>query len=88
MSHCFHCASLALHLITMGCFKSLFHTLVAGVGFLSDAYDLFVVNTVVVILAKVYPAEDVHGESAVATAAVLGSVFGQVWSSYTCARAC
>lgn len=59
------------------CFAQLFKVLVAGVGFLSDAYDLFVINTVLVVLKYVYP-QTLHGEATVATAAVAGSVIGQI----------
>ena len=32
------------------CCKGLFTTVLAGAGFMMDAYDLFVINTVVLIL--------------------------------------
>jgi PHS family inorganic phosphate transporter-like MFS transporter len=54
-----------------------FHVVVAGTGFLCDAYDLFVINIVLLILRKTEPS-DSHGEAAVASAAVAGAVLGQV----------
>ena len=54
-----------------GCCGSLFAIVLAGAGFMTDAYDLFVINTVVVIVNKLY-STSVHQESIVATAALLG----------------
>ncbi|RYG51053.1 MFS transporter, partial [archaeon] len=52
-------------------------TVVAGVGFLSDAYDLFVINMVTRVLAQVYP-QSPGAAAAISTAALCGSVAGQL----------
>jgi PHS family inorganic phosphate transporter-like MFS transporter len=57
-------------------FREAFHIIVAGTGFLCDAYDLFVINIVLLILRETE--KDVVGESAVASAAVAGAVLGQI----------
>eukprot|EP01132_Coremiostelium_polycephalum_P010755 gene10755-13163_t len=51
--------------------------LVAGTGFLCDAYDLFVINLVIVILKQLY-AQSSTSSSIVSTAALWGSVAGQL----------
>ena len=55
----------------------LYRLLITGVGFLSDAYDLFVINTVLAIMKHVYR-DDVSGESAIAVGALVGAIVGQV----------
>lgn len=57
--------------------------LLAGAGFLADAYDLFVINLVLRLLRDEYPSYAASGklrslEGAVASAALFGSIFGQV----------
>jgi hypothetical protein len=49
----------------------------ATVGFFSDAYDLFVVNIVLVILTKTYGFGDAE-KSVVSTAALVGAITGQL----------
>eukprot|EP01133_Synstelium_polycarpum_P007642 gene7642-8943_t len=51
--------------------------LVAGTGFLCDAYDLFVINLVLVILKTLYH-ESATSASIVSTAALWGAVVGQL----------
>ena len=62
-------------------------TVVSGVGFMSDAYDLFIINIVKSVLFKVYPlaasaADNKSAQTAVAaavtTAALVGAIFGQL----------
>eukprot|EP00048_Salpingoeca_helianthica_P015817 m.228761 g.228761 ORF g.228761 m.228761 type:complete len:482 (+) comp17589_c0_seq1:282-1727(+) len=50
---------------------------VAGVGFLADAYDLFVINIVLVVLADIDPQTD-EDKSMVASTALWGAVAGQL----------
>ncbi|KAN0029152.1 hypothetical protein ACTFIV_011027 [Dictyostelium citrinum] len=52
-------------------------TIVAGTGFLCDAYDLFVINLVLVILQKLYK-ESSGDSSMVSTGALWGAVGGQI----------
>ncbi|EGG21193.1 major facilitator superfamily protein [Cavenderia fasciculata] len=52
-------------------------TLVAGTGFLCDAYDLFVINLVIVILETLY-GDFKSSKSVVSTAALWGAVTGQL----------
>lgn len=52
-------------------------TVVAGVGFLSDAYDLFIIDVVKNVMAEIYP-QTVGDTSAVSTAALVGAVLGQI----------
>lgn len=57
--------------------------LLAGAGFLADAYDLFVINLVLRLLKDDYPEYALNGqrqflEGSVAAAALIGSVIGQV----------
>ncbi|EFA86109.1 major facilitator superfamily protein [Heterostelium album PN500] len=51
--------------------------LIAGTGFLCDAYDLFVINNVLVILKMLYQ-EEQNSAPVVATAALWGAVAGQL----------
>ena len=55
----------------------------AGAGFLADAYDLFVINLVLQLLKVEYPEFTASGEihalqGSVASAALVGSIFGQL----------
>lgn len=55
----------------------------AGAGFLADAYDLFVINLVLRLLREEYPhyidSGEIHAfEGSVASAALLGSIIGQL----------
>ena len=57
--------------------------LLAGAGFLADAYDLFVINLVLRLLREEYPhyidTGEIHAlEGSVASAALLGSIIGQL----------
>ena len=52
-------------------------TFLSGIGFLSDAYDLFVINLVKNILASIYP-QSTEDASGLSTAALVGAVFGQL----------
>ena len=61
--------------------------MVSGVGFMSDAYDLFVINLVKNVLFDVYPlaaskadnkAQQTALAAAVTTAALVGAIFGQL----------
>ncbi|KAF2076065.1 hypothetical protein CYY_002629 [Polysphondylium violaceum] len=53
------------------------NVLVAGTGFLCDAYDLFVINLVLVILSSLYK-ENSSSSSIVSTGALWGAVVGQL----------
>ena len=44
--------------------------LVISIGFMTDAYDLFVIGIVMVILREIY-GEDTHAESVLATAVLV-----------------
>ena len=55
----------------------------AGAGFLADAYDLFVINLVLRLLRDEYPSYGLSGrvhvlEGSVASAALFGSIIGQI----------
>lgn len=53
---------------------------IAGTGFLTDAYDLFVIDLVLAILHRLYPEEiGAVQKSAVAAATLVGAVFGQLF---------
>ncbi len=57
--------------------------LLAGAGFLADAYDLFVINLVLRLLRDEYPSYTAQGlaptlEGQVASAALVGSILGQL----------
>lgn len=57
--------------------------LLAGAGFLADAYDLFVINLVLQLLKAEYPEYTASGrihalQGSVASAALIGSIFGQL----------
>ena len=57
--------------------------LLAGAGFLADAYDLFVINLVLRLLREEYPDYSNSGmlhayEGSVASAALFGSILGQI----------
>jgi hypothetical protein len=57
--------------------------LLAGAGFLADAYDLFVINLVLRLLRDEYPEYSEGGrlhilEGSVASAALIGSILGQI----------
>jgi MFS family permease len=57
--------------------------LLAGAGFLADAYDLFVINLVLRLLRDEYPQYSQSGsahmlEGSVASAALMGSIIGQL----------
>lgn len=53
--------------------------MVTGVGFLSDAYDLFVINVVILIIGDIsdYPPVE-HYASGIATSVLVGAVLGQL----------
>lgn len=50
----------------------------ASVGFLADAYDLFVINIVTTILRSVYPGARAWSESLVKSAIMVGTIAGQL----------
>ena len=52
-------------------------TFVAGAGFMSDAYDLFVIDVVKNVMSELYP-QSVAEAAAVSTAALVGAVMGQL----------
>lgn len=52
--------------------------LAASVGFLADAYDLFVINIATTVLRSVYPAAPVWSESLVKSSILLGTIVGQI----------
>ena len=52
-------------------------TILSGVGFFADAFDLFVINIVKNILADLYPQSTAQA-SGLATAALVGAVIGQL----------
>jgi len=52
--------------------------LAASVGFLADAYDLFVINIVTTVLRSVYPAAAPWAESLVKSAILFGTIVGQL----------
>eukprot|EP00123_Amoebidium_parasiticum_P016714 comp23557_c0_seq1/m.39786 comp23557_c0_seq1/g.39786 ORF comp23557_c0_seq1/g.39786 comp23557_c0_seq1/m.39786 type:complete len:495 (-) comp23557_c0_seq1:405-1889(-) len=52
--------------------------IIIGTGFLADAYDLFVINNVLAIMAKIYP-QTTFDKSLVGSAAVWGAVIGQLF---------
>ena len=58
----------------------LFRVVLAGAGFLADAYDLFVVNLVLRLLADCYPERsgDKRNIALVGCAALVGAICGQV----------
>ena len=62
--------------------------LLAGAGFLADAYDLFVINLVLRLLRDEYPHYVSNGlapqlEGQVASAALVGSILGQIIAGST-----
>jgi len=52
-------------------------SVLAGVGMLADAYDLFVINIVLALMSTAYP-QSAGDKSAVASAALWGAVAGQL----------
>jgi PHS family inorganic phosphate transporter-like MFS transporter len=56
----------------------LFKILVAGAGFTADAYDLFIMNLVLVLLKYTYDNESDSDSSILADAVLAGSVIGQL----------
>jgi PHS family inorganic phosphate transporter-like MFS transporter len=52
--------------------------IVISVGFMTDAYDLFVIGIVMVILREIY-GEDTQAESILATAVLVGATLGQLF---------
>ncbi|GAB9473247.1 Inorganic phosphate transporter, partial [Globisporangium polare] len=58
--------------------------LVRGLGFFNDAYDLFVMNIVNVVLTEQYGKHvyTSHMKSAVSAAALIGAVVGQLLFGY------
>ena len=52
-------------------------TFVSGAGFMSDAYDLFVIDVVKNVMSQLYP-QSTGQASAVSTAALVGAVMGQL----------
>jgi len=52
-------------------------TFVSGAGFMSDAYDLFVIDVVKNVMSELYP-QTVAEAAAVSTAALVGAVLGQL----------
>lgn len=63
--------------------------LVAGAGFLADAYDLFVINLVLRLLRDEYPSYSAdpmlvqHYEGLVASASLFGSIVGQLVAGFS-----
>uniref|UniRef100_K3W5V5 Major facilitator superfamily (MFS) profile domain-containing protein n=1 Tax=Globisporangium ultimum (strain ATCC 200006 / CBS 805.95 / DAOM BR144) TaxID=431595 RepID=K3W5V5_GLOUD len=58
--------------------------LVRGLGFFNDAYDLFVMNVVNVVLTEQYGSHvyTSHMKSSVSAAALIGAIFGQLLFGY------
>jgi len=57
----------------------LYKIVVAGTGFMCDAYDLFVINLVIVILKTIHANEETTtAAGSISTAALWGAVAGQV----------
>ena len=52
-------------------------TFVAGAGFMSDAYDLFIIDVVKNVMSELYP-QSAAQTAAVSTAALVGAVLGQL----------
>jgi MFS transporter, PHS family, inorganic phosphate transporter len=57
--------------------KTLGACLMSGIGFLADAYDLFVINIVKIVLQEIYGQTD-NDASMVASTALWGAVAGQL----------
>jgi PHS family inorganic phosphate transporter-like MFS transporter len=54
---------------------------VSGVGFFSDAYDLFIINIVMLIMSKNYRITDAD-KAAISSAALVGAIIGQLTFGY------
>jgi PHS family inorganic phosphate transporter-like MFS transporter len=54
---------------------------VASIGFFTDAYDLFVINLVMVILTSLYSITDFQGAN-IATFALVGAIAGQLFFGF------
>lgn len=54
---------------------------VASIGFFSDAYDLFVINMVLIILQELYSTSDGH-KAIITTTALIGAITGQLAFGY------
>ena len=68
-------------IINMAENNNLLRKMLTGVGFMADAYDLFVINVVVHIMEDIYPASPTE-ETLVKLAALIGSVIGQIIFGY------
>lgn len=66
-----------LHTSIYNRLKQLKTIAVAGVGFFADAYDLFVINVVMIILGKMFTITH-FDKSMVSTAALVGTMIGQL----------
>ena len=58
-----------------------FKTFIAGAGFMSDSYDLFVIDTVNNMLKDHY-GQTADQKAAVSNSALIGSVLGQVFFGF------
>jgi PHS family inorganic phosphate transporter-like MFS transporter len=54
------------------------HVVISGIGFFSDAYDLFIINIVLAILTAEMEGFGDSDQSAVSTAALAGAILGQL----------
>jgi hypothetical protein len=54
------------------------HVVISGIGFFSDAYDLFIINIVLAILTAEMEGFGDSDQSAVSTAALAGAIIGQL----------
>ena len=57
--------------------SSFFQTMVAGAGFTCDAYDLFIINLVIVIMKFEYP-QSSSDSALIASGVLIGSIIGQI----------
>jgi hypothetical protein len=55
----------------------------AGIGFMADSYDLFVIANVMLIMSKKYALNDAY-KAFITSAALAGAVFGQLFFGTLC----
>lgn len=55
-----------------------YQILIAGTGFLADAYDLFVIDLVISILRRLHPAMGAWDKSLIASSTLVGAIVGQL----------
>jgi MFS family permease len=58
-------------------FQQVKHVMISGIGFFSDAYDLFIINIVLAILVVTEGFGD-YDQGSVSTAALAGAIIGQL----------